>query len=140
MSDRLLLDTVYVEALLSPRDQHHEKALELFPKVEAAAMVFITEAVLLEIGNGSAGVNARQEAAKFIDGCYERTDPNFTVVPLDSQLIRRSLDLFSRSSDKTWSLTDCISFVVMEENQIEQAVTTDKHFVQKGFRALMRED
>ena len=131
---------MYVEALLSPQDQHHAKALELFPKVEAAAMVFITEAVLLEIGNGLARFNARQEAAKFINGCYDKTDPNFKVVPLDSELIRRSLDLFSSSSDKRWSLTDCISFVVMEENQIEQAVTSDKHFVQKGFRALMCED
>jgi uncharacterized protein len=40
-------------------------------------------------------------------------------------------------SDKDWSLTDCISFMVMEDNKVEQAVTADRHFTQRGYRALM---
>ena len=42
-------------------------------------------------------------------------------------------------SDKSWSLTDCISFVVMGEHGITDALTGDRHFEQAGFRALLRE-
>jgi Predicted nucleic acid-binding protein, contains PIN domain len=59
------------------------------------------------------------------------------VVPFDTSLIIRGLDLFRGRPDKEWSLTDCISFVVMEENGLTDAVTTDRHFVQAGFNALM---
>jgi predicted nucleic acid-binding protein len=40
--------------------------------------------------------------------------------------------------DKDWSLTDCISFVVMENQDITEALTADRHFVQAGFTALLK--
>jgi uncharacterized protein len=137
MSDRLLLDTVYVQALLNRNDQYHAKAKDLFPSVKAASMVLITEAVLLEIGNALSAVEHRQSAASFINGCYAGKDRNLCVVPVDTKLIKRSLELFEKRSDKDWSLTDCISFMVMEDNKVEQAVTADRHFTQRGYRALM---
>ena len=41
---------------------------------------------------------------------------------------------------KEWGLTDCISFIVMEDNGLTEALTTDEHFQQAGFRALLREE
>ena len=41
--------------------------------------------------------------------------------------------------DKGWSLGDCVSFVVMEHRSITEALAHDLHFVQAGFRALLRE-
>ena len=40
---------------------------------------------------------------------------------------------------KAWGLVDCISFIVMREAGVNQALTFDQHFVQAGFQALMRE-
>jgi uncharacterized protein len=49
------------------------------------------------------------------------------------------MKLFAGRPDKEWSLTDCVSFVVMEAQGIREALTTDEHFIQAGFRALLRE-
>jgi hypothetical protein len=53
-------------------------------------------------------------------------------------LFEAGTDLYSRRSDKEWSLTDCISFVVMQEQGIGEALTGDRHFEQAGFRALLK--
>jgi len=45
-----------------------------------------------------------------------------------------------RGGDKEWGLTDCISFIVMGDHGLTDASTTDEHFEQAGFRALLRED
>ena len=47
------------------------------------------------------------------------------------------MTLFEARADKEWSLTDCISFVVMTEQRIADALTTDHHFIQAGFNALL---
>jgi hypothetical protein len=61
------------------------------------------------------------------------------IVPASKQLFRAGFDLFSRRPDKDWSLVDCISFVVMKQRRLKEALTTDQHFIQAGFRALLRD-
>lgn len=137
MSDeRLFLDTVFVQALLNQQDQHHERARNFFPRVRAAVEVWITEAVLTEVGNALSALN-RQAAVDFIRSCY-RT-PNLRVVSVDTQLIDDALNVYEQRPDKVWGLTDCISFVVMKQHGLTDAVTADRHFRQAGFRALLLE-
>ena len=50
---------------------------------------------------------------------------------------KRALDQYERRPDKDWSLTDCLSFLLMEERGITEALTADHHFEQAGFRALL---
>jgi len=133
---RLFLDTVFIQALLSRRDQYHEKARELWPGVQAAGEVWTTEAVLVEVGNALSVIH-REGAAEFLRRCYDTE--NLHVVSVDTELLSKGLDLYSSRNDKTWGLTDCISFVVMHEEGLTVAVTADEHFVQAGFRALMAE-
>lgn len=131
---RLFLDTFFVQALLNPRDAAHECAKTLLPQVEGAQEVVVTEAVLTEIGNALSGT-LRQFAVAFIRRCY--AEPNITVVSVDTQLLMKALDLYAGRSDKDWGLTDCISFVVMQDHELLDAATGDRHFHQAGFRALM---
>ena len=61
------------------------------------------------------------------------------IVPASRELWDRGFELFSRCADKDWSLTDCTSFVVvMREEGLTDALTTDHHFEQAGFKWLLR--
>ena len=61
------------------------------------------------------------------------------MVHLTPQLFAQGFTLYKSHQDKAWGLVDCISFIVMREAGVNQALTFDQHFVQAGFQALMRE-
>jgi uncharacterized protein len=75
--DRLFLDTAFIQALLNPRDDYHEQAKQLFPRIRTASEVWITEAIFAEVGNALSAFN-RKGAVQFIQQCY-RTE-NMRVV------------------------------------------------------------
>lgn len=133
-NERLFLDTAFIQALLNPRDDYHNQAKQVFPRIRAASEVWITEAIFAEVGNALSAFN-RNGAVQFIQQCY-RTD-NIKIVSVDTELLMQALALYQSRPDKTWGLTDCISFVVMQKQNLTDAVTGDRHFVQAGFRALM---
>ena len=66
-------------------------------------------------------------------------DPNVEVVLLTNSLYRLAFSLFKQRDDKEWGLVDCISFIVMQDRGIADALTTDTHFQQAGFRALLKD-
>jgi predicted nucleic acid-binding protein len=131
---RLFLDTVFVQALLNSRDQHHRAALAFSPRLRTAAEVWLTGAILIEIGNALSRLN-RAGASNFIRRCYQT--PNMHIVAVDAALLDRSLQLYAARADKEWGLTNCISFVVMQDQGLTDAATADAHFRQAGFRALL---
>jgi len=135
--ERLFLDTVFVQALLNRRDHYHLQARAFLPHVRTAAEVWVTEAVLVEVGNALSALN-RAAAAQFIQQCY-RTE-NVRVVTVDTPLLNRAVHLYQARLDKAWGLTDCISFVVMETHSLTDAVTADEHFLQAGYRALLLQE
>lgn len=135
-TDRLFLDTAFVQALLNRRDQYHAQARALLPRLRSAREIWVTEAVLAEIGNALSSLD-RLAAARFIVECYKTA--NIHEVSVDTPLFRRALRLYEDRPDKGWGLTDCISFVVMEEQGLRAAMTTDDHFRQAGFQVLMHE-
>ena len=67
-------------------------------------------------------------------------DPSVEVVPLSEVLFDKGFELYRQRPDKEWGLTDCVSFVLMQERGITDALTADTHFRQAGFRALLSED
>ena len=67
-----------------------------------------------------------------------RADPRVVIVPPSPEMFEKGLDYFARRHDKAWSLTDCISFLVMTEHGITDALTADHHFEQAGFKALLK--
>lgn len=130
---RLFLDTYFVQALLNQSDAYHGRAVALLPEVKHAAEVVLTEAILVEVANALSGSpRLRPLAAAFIRRCYR--EPNMTVVPVDTALLTRALELYESRGDKTWGLTDCISFIVMRDRGVTDAATGDRHFQQAGFR------
>jgi uncharacterized protein len=76
----------------------------------------------------------RAGAAAFVKACY--VDPRFEVVPVTRPLLDLALDHYSAAHDKEWGLTDCISFAVMREYDLQLVATGDHHFRQAGFIPL----
>ncbi len=134
-STRFFLDTAYVLALLNSHDAYHKRAKELLPQLRKAHKVWVTEAVLVEVGNALARSN-RSAAVAFINSCY--VTANVKVISVDKVLFRRAVKFYYAHKDKEWGLTDCISFIVMQDHGLREAFTTDIHFQQVGFRALLR--
>lgn len=62
------------------------------------------------------------------------------IVSISSELFERALDLYESRPDKTWGMTDCVSFVVMKDENLVDALTADRHFIQAGFRAVMLDE
>lgn len=67
-----------------------------------------------------------------------RRNPMVTILPPTPKLFEAGIELYESRPDKDWSLTDCISFVVMAEREITEALTGDQHFEQAGLKALLR--
>nr|WP_230843268.1 type II toxin-antitoxin system VapC family toxin [Gloeobacter morelensis] len=132
------MDTAYAIALSSSSDRYHGRAVELAERLEtSAARMVTTQAVLLEIGNALSKLRYRPAAVQLLTAI--ETDPNVDVVPLTESLYAQAFALFRARPDKEWGLIDCVSFVVMSQRGIVNALTTDEHFQQMGFRALLRD-
>ena len=132
----VFLDASYAIALASRSDRHHARAVELAAWIEARQIALITtRAVMLEIGNALSKQRHRNAGVTLLKA-IER-DARIEVVPLTEELYARAADLYGRHTDKEWGLTDCVSFIVMRERGIQEALTTDNHFRQASFRALL---
>ncbi len=136
-NSRLFLDTAFVQALIDQRDQYNSQAQKHEYLLIHAALIIVTEVVLAEIGDALSSID-REAASRFIERCY--ISKNIIVLTVDTALFRRGLLLYRNRPDKTWGLTDCISFVVMQEQGLTDALTSDRHFVQAGYRALLLEN
>jgi predicted nucleic acid-binding protein len=130
------LDTLFVVALPNPGDKYHSAAHSLAHRYMGAPLV-TTDAVLLEVGNTLA--RQRKTAAVELIDRFLRAD-NVEIVPLTPALFDRGFELYRKYQDKLWGLVDCISFVVMWERGMTEALTFDQHYTQAGFNALMRGD
>ena len=138
MQAEVFLDTAYAIALSSANDQFHTRATELADQLEnSGARLVTTRAVLLEIGNALSKQRYRHAAVKLLDSL--EADPTVEMVSLSDELYARALQLYRERPDKEWGLTDCVSFLVMRDRGLTEALTTDEHFPQAGFRALLRE-
>ena len=91
--------------------------------------------MLVETGDALCRDN-RKVFAEFYDWLYAHA--RTTVIPASRELLEHGMHLYRHRQDKDWSLTDCISFVVMEDEKIMDALTGDRHFQQAGFKPLLR--
>lgn len=135
----IFLDTAYVNALVNTRDQWHEAAVQWERTLSAdKRRLMTTEFILVEIGDGLAAVRFRVQAVQVI--ATLQASSLVGIIPASSQLFTAALELYRSRGDKDWGLTDCASFVVMSERGLSEALTTDDHFRQAGFRVLLLEN
>jgi uncharacterized protein len=126
-------DTFYFLAILNAKDAAHQRAVAFSTSHETALLT--TAWVLTELADALADLRHRHAFRKVIDEL--RADPDTVIVPPSQSLFEQAVDRYNARSDKEWSLTDCISFLVMEKHGVVEALTGDHHFEQAGFRALL---
>lgn len=127
-------DTAYFLALVNSRDQLHAQAVAL--SRQPPGPLVTTEWVLMELGNALSVPTGRQKFSRLVDTL--RAQPDVTIIGAGPAMFARACRWFDERQDKAWSLTDCTSFLIMEEQGLEMALTADLHFEQAGFRRLMR--
>jgi len=133
----VFLDTSFAIAVTVATDRYHETALRLARELRNSRTVLVTtHAILAEIGDSFSRPPYREAATQLLRALQR--DPGVLVLPVDSELFSRGHQLFIDRPDKTWGLTDCISFALMQERDIREALTADQHFEQAGFVALLR--
>lgn len=126
-------DTSYYIALLHIGDEYHAQARSYTEGFDGRMVT--TAWIITETGNALAkGANRRSFVTLLAD--LENDDRVQIVAPTQS-LFQKGLDLYRSRMDKDWSLTDCTSFVVMQETGLTQALTADRHFEQAGFSVLL---
>ena len=127
-------DAFYFVARLNRRDQHHERVLDFSRTFRAHLLT--TDWVLMEVADALAKSECRPRVRDFI--LHLRQSAACEIVPASRELLDRALDLYHQHRDKEWTLTDCVSFVVMRDRGIAAGLTEDHHFEQAGFTALLK--
>ena len=136
MASSVFLDTHGWIALLNATEQMHGEANSLWQDLgRRRYRIAMTDWVIAETGNGLARSLAREQLTEAVERL--RANPEHEIVFVDDVLLERSLDFYSRHSDKSWGLVDCASFIVMQDRGISEAFTSDRHFEQAGFTCLL---
>lgn len=134
--DEVFVDTAAWIALLDEADSLHRKATEVLERLSAnKSRLVTTEFVLLELGDGFSSIDKREKGLKFVEEL--RGVEILRIVPATQELLTQGWELYRKRLDKNWQVTDCVSFIVMKENGISIAFTSDRHFEQAGFVKLM---
>ncbi len=132
----IFADTFYWIALANPADESHQAA-RAFDLTDLEATLVTTDEVFSEFLNYFAGAGERKRGV--VVGMFEEAmkHAGIEVLPQTRQSLLRGLDLYKARSDKSYSLTDCISMVTMRERNITDVLSHDRHFAQEGFRLLL---
>lgn len=131
---RVFGDTFYFLALINASDPAHDAARE-WAAASAGTRILTTTWVMTEIADAMCRRDNRRLAVDLLRGFAARED--ILVLPASHELFEAGLTLYESRPDKDWSLTDCLSFVVMQREGLADALTGDRHFQQAGFRPLM---
>ncbi len=127
-------DTYYFIAMLNVRDAHHARVMQF--NLGTRRRLLTTAWVLTEVADA---LSQPPDRGLFLSlNQLVNTSKIITSIPATQELYELGVSLYASRLDKAWSLTDCISFVVMRDHGIHEALTGDHHFEQAGFAALLR--
>ena len=132
--NKVFADTYYYLALLVARDETHRLAVALTQQLRG--QIVTTGWVLLEFANAVSKSRRRHYFPSLWDDLKQ--NPQMIIIPPDEALFEEGTELYRNRPDKDWSLTDCISFLVMEREGITEALTGDHHFEQAGFTIFFK--
>ncbi len=126
-------DTSYWLALELNDDQNHESALANWQELVKTPVAIVTTSYIFD--ETITYLNSRNHHEKAVEvGENLLLSPTIELIHVDENLFFEGWTMFQKYQDKRYSLTDCISFFVMKQKDLDTALTFDKHFVQAGFK------
>ncbi len=133
---RIFADSFYWVALINPRDQWRNRALEASRKL-AGVSIFTTDEILTEVLNyfSESGIFLRQTAVKNVRAIL--LNQSVEIVSCSHERILEAIDFYESRLDKGYSLTDCVSMLTMENLDVWEILTHDSHFEQENFTILL---
>ena len=131
----MLLDTSGLLCFLHQDEAQHKTAVELISNYNGR---FITHNYVLAELIALSLVRRFPRSTVLMYSLELMENPTVEMVWVDEILHREAMDLLLVRQDKTYSLCDAISFVLMRKKGIREALTTDKHFEQEGFTRLLQ--
>ncbi len=139
MPETIFWDTSAFVALGNADDSLHEQAVRVSDALRREnAQILTTDAVLMEVANVFSKAAWRPVAYQLLELIRQSMAMGLAmVVHVDSALWERGWALFVARPDKDWGLTDCISFVAMQDRRVTTAFASDRHFEQAGFKRLI---
>ncbi len=134
--NELFVDTLHLVALVNPKDQWHQKSVEIETATRNNNLV-TTEDVLTEFLNFYAehGEFTRAKVSSFVREIL--LDVRVKVIARGDTTFLEALELYESRLDKGYSLTDCVSMNVCRTLGIKEILTHDHHFEQEGFTVLL---
>ncbi len=133
----VFLDTSFIVALENRDDPVHELAKRLDRELMKSQALIVTHwGILLEIGDGYSRLGRRPKGNFLL--AHFMTETAYELEAITSEVLSAAMKLYAERPDKEWGLTDCVSFVIMQQRGLTQALTADEHFSQAGFQALLR--
>lgn len=130
----VFMDTYGLIAWINARDAAHQEVKSYLDSYSGD--IVTTEWVLLEFADAFSLSKTKPFAVEAIKRIHRL--PMFHVVGFEPTVHRAGFDLYESRADKDWSLTDCVSFAVMTQRGLSEALTADHHFEQAGFRAIFK--
>lgn len=126
-------------ALIDSRDQLHSRARAESARLNGTEIV-TTQMALVETLASQAGSRerARLAATRLVERLAQ--SPRVEIIPQTDAQFQAAFERYAARPDQRWSLTDCPSFIVMEERGISEALAYDRDFEQAGFTALLRHE
>ena len=137
MARELYLDTSGFFALLSQRDPKHAAARRVLRRAKAERRRLVTTDYVLD--ETATLLKARGEG-RLAEPLFERVFQSAVcrVEWTGEGQFAAARNFFLKHSDQAWSFTDCVSFCLMRDLRLLEALTTDLHFEQAGFQALLK--
>lgn len=135
MTNIYFLDTSYILSLEIQNDSAHQRVLQNWATLaNSNAFLVTTTYVFDEVVTFFNSRNLHYKAVEVGNRLLE--SPDLELIQIDQTLFDRGWQYFQKHKDKSYSLTDCLSFIVMQEREIVTALTLDNHFSQAGFQTL----
>ena len=137
--DDVFADTGYWIARSCSEDALHQKANQVTEQIGSRRIV-TSELVLIEFLNYMAKLGSHNRRTA-VDTVKElQSNRAVLIVPHTTQQFQRALELYESYSDQRWGIVDCVSFQIMREKKIQDALAHDRDFHQAGFTALLRDN
>jgi predicted nucleic acid-binding protein len=137
MANDVFVDSSGLYALADRRDSHHTQARDCVKRLlKSGRRLVLTDYIIDEsctLAKIRAGGDAARRLLKIVEGSHA-----FRVRWIGAEYFDAAKAFFRQHADHGYSFTDCASFVVMQDIGLSEALTTDRHFTEAGFRALLR--